>query len=138
LNPAVGGSTSVEEDAIMATTPFERYGGFANVRKIVSEFYDRILSSETLQPYFEGTDMRLLIDHQTKFISSMMGGPGAFSDDALRRAHTRLNVSRKDFVEMTEVLRETLEDFDLDEDDINAVCSEVVRREPLIVVNSDV
>ena len=128
--------TAVEETRTMTDTPFERYGGFANVRKIVSEFYDRVLSSESLQPYFEGIDMRILVDHQTKFISAVMGGPGAFSDDALRRAHMRLNISRDDFHEMTDILRETLEDFDLNEADVDLICSEVTKREPVIVANS--
>ena len=119
----------------MASTPFERCGGFSSVRKIVSEFYDRILSSEALQPYFDGTDMRILIDHQTKFIAAVMGGPAAFSDDALRRAHRRLNITRKDFHEMADILRETLEDFDLDEADVELVCSEVSKREPVIVTD---
>jgi len=121
----------------MAMTPFERYGGFANVRRIVSEFYDRVLASDTLQPYFAGIDMRILVDHQTKFIATVMGGPAAFSDDALKRAHQRLRITRDDFHEMTEILRETLEDFDLDESDVNDVCSEVLRREPVIVANDD-
>ena len=121
----------------MAMTPFERYGGFANVRRIVSEFYDRVLASDTLQPYFAGVDMRILVDHQTKFIATVMGGPAAFSDDALKRAHQRLRITRDDFHEMTEILRETLEDFDLDESDVNDVCSEVLRREPVIVASDD-
>jgi hemoglobin len=40
-------------------------GGFAKVRLLVSEFYDRVLDSDTLAPYFDGIDMRRLIDHQT-------------------------------------------------------------------------
>lgn len=120
----------------MSDTIFERYGGFSSVRKIVSEFYDRILASENLQPYFANIDMRILIDHQTKFIAAVMDGPASFSDDALRRAHMRLSISREDFREMADILRETLEDFDFDEADVDLICSEVTKREPIIVANS--
>jgi hemoglobin len=46
-------------------TIYEQTGGFAEVRKIVSAFYDKILDSPNLQNYFEDIDMHGLIDHQT-------------------------------------------------------------------------
>lgn len=121
----------------MAQTIFERCGGFASVRKIVSEFYDKLLDSDTLAPYFANTNMRTLIDHQTQFISMVMGGPGTMSDDVLRRVHAHLNISKQHFLEMTELLTETLEDFDLDDMDVRHVEEEILRREPLIVTRFD-
>ncbi|MDP6343448.1 MAG: group 1 truncated hemoglobin [Alphaproteobacteria bacterium] len=121
----------------MASSAFERAGGFAKVRRIISAFYDRVLDSEDLQKHFVDIDMRRLIDHQTKFIASVMGGPASFSDDALYRSHRSLNISRSEFNEVAAILRETLEDFDLDEADIDYVCGEVVKREPLIVSASE-
>ncbi len=118
----------------MAESPFERYGGFVVVRKIVSDFYDKVLESEQLQKHFENTEMRLLIDHQTKFIASVMGGPTAYSDDALRRVHRGLGITHDEFMESAMLLRETLEDYDLDEADINQVYEEFTRRESSIVM----
>ena len=117
----------------MAGTIFERYGGFATVRKVISAFYDKVLDAEDLQKYFANVDMRRLVDHQTKFIASVMGGPASFSDDVLRRVHAPLNITEDDFEEVAELLRETLEDFDLAPDDIEHVHQEFMRREPLIV-----
>ena len=117
----------------MATTVFERCGGFSSVRKVISAFYDKLLDSETLSGYFADVDVRRLIDHQTKFISSIMGGPGSFSDEALRRAHAKLDLSHAELVDMTELLRETLEDFDFEKDDIEHVCNEVMKRESFVV-----
>ncbi len=117
----------------MATTVFERCGGFASVRKVISAFYDKILDSTTLSGYFASVDMRRLIDHQTKFVSSIMGGPASFSDDAVRRAHAKLGLSHEDLLEMGGLLRETLEDFDFEKADIEHVCNEIMKREILIV-----
>jgi len=58
----------------MSTSLFEHYGGFAKISRVVSEFYDKMLESPNLASYFENTDMRRLVDHQTKFIASLMGG----------------------------------------------------------------
>ena len=117
----------------MATTVFERCGGFARERKVISALYDKILYSETLSGYFADVDVRRLVDHQTKFISSIMGGPASFSDDALRRAHAKLGLSHDELMEMAGLLRETLEDFDFEKADINHVCNEVMKRESLVV-----
>ncbi|HYD29893.1 MAG TPA: group 1 truncated hemoglobin [Azospirillaceae bacterium] len=117
----------------MPQSMFERYGGFAVVRKIVSEFYDRILDAPNLQGYFANVEMRLLIDHQTKFIAQMMGGPASYTNDTLQRVHAHLGIGHADFLEMADILRETLEDFDLQQADIDLVYREVMRREPYIV-----
>lgn len=121
----------------MSMTLFERCGGFAKLRAVVSNLYDRTLDSPSLQHHFTGIDMCVLIDHQTKFIASLMGGPAAFSDEALRRAHARLGISRDEFAEMVDLLRETLEDHDFAPADIDQVESEIRKRETCIVCPRD-
>ncbi len=114
-------------------TIFEKAGGFAKVSRIVSAFYDKVLESPVLAPYFEGTDMRRLIDHQTKFIAQAMGGPASYSDQELARVHARHDVTDEAFAEMVELLEEALEDFGLDDEDVETVCSAIVARKPHIV-----
>ena len=117
----------------MASTIFERCGGFATVRKVVSEFYDKVLESEQLSKYFVDVDMRKQIDHQTKFVASAMGGPAPFTDEHLERVHARLNISRSDFAELIELFQETLEDLDFEQADIERVAGELKNRERFIV-----
>jgi hemoglobin len=89
---------------------FERMGGFARVRLLVSEFYGKVMDSDRLRPYFAGVEMRRLVDHQTRFVASMMGGPSSFSDAMLERAHAHLGIPPRDFDEMVALFQETLED----------------------------
>lgn len=112
---------------------FDKYGGFAKVSRIVSAFYDKVLDSEVLAPYFANVDMRRLIDHQTKFIAQVMGGPASFSNQELKRVHQNLHVTDEAFAEMGMVMRETLEDFDLDDEDVEFIANEIVARKPYIV-----
>lgn len=118
----------------MATTIFERAGGFATVRRVISSFYERVLDSPNLARYFEHVEMRRLIDHQTKFISSVMGGPGSFTDEHLRRVHEQLGITHDEFLEAAGHLREALEEHDLESADVDAVYAAVLRREPVVVV----
>jgi len=117
----------------LAQTMFERYGGFAQVRRIVSAFYDRALDSPVLQGYFAGISMPRLIDHQTKFVASVMDGPASFTDEALERIHAPLGISHDEFLEMARLLRETLEDFGVARPDVEIVDRAIRTRETLIV-----
>lgn len=86
------------------------YGGFAKLSCVVSAFYDRLLESPEIEPYFAGVDMHRLIDHQTKFMVSLLGGPASFSNEQLQRAHQRLAIDNSAFEGMLTVLVETLQD----------------------------
>ena len=120
----------------MAQSIFERYGGFASVSKVVSAFYDKATESALLARYFENVDMRRLIDHQTKFVAFLMGGPASYSNEELERVHSRLNIDDREFDEMVALFKEALEDFDFDDSDIGAIQSELLKRKRFIVVRS--
>lgn len=109
----------------MRETMFERVGGFARVRLLVSDFYDKVLESERLGRYFETIDMRRLVDHQTKFLAAVMGGPASFSDAQLTRSHTHLGITDEEFDEMAELLEETLEDGGLADADVERLIAHV-------------
>jgi hemoglobin len=115
------------------STMFERYGGFAVVSRIVSAFYDKILDSPITSPYFENTDMKTQIDHQTKFISSLMGGPASYTNDMLERVHRPLKVTQEAFDEVAFLLKETFEDFDVEEVDINSIMNEIHNRARFVI-----
>lgn len=117
----------------MTETIFERYGGFVTLRKVVSAFYDRVLASELTGPYFVGVDMQRLVDHQTKFVAFITGGPASYSDETIERAHRPLEITGAAFAEIARILRETLEEFGLEEHDIESVCAEFLRRREVIV-----
>lgn len=112
----------------MSKSMFERYGGFASVSKIVMSFYDKVLDSDIIGHHFEDVEMSRQIDHQTKFIASVMGGPASYSDDALHRVHAQLGIDQEQFDEMTTLLEETLEDFDFDRRDIDEVMGHIRAR----------
>ncbi len=117
----------------MTKSTFERYGGFGSISKVFSSFYDKVLDSPELSKYFENIDMRRQIDHQTKFIASLMGGPASYSNQELERAHARFTITRAEFDEMMELLQETLEDFDLNDEDVNEVVQNFNNRVNFVV-----
>lgn len=116
-----------------AASIFQELGGFARVHLIVSGFYEKVLDSERLSRFFQDIDVPALIDHQTKFIAAMMGGPASFSDDHIARAHVRLGITGEDFDEMAVLFRETLEDYNVSEAHITRLCAHLTGMREHVV-----
>ncbi|MEM8862080.1 MAG: group 1 truncated hemoglobin [Chloroflexota bacterium] len=114
-------------------TLFDKYGGFSQVSKIVLSFYDTLLDNDEIGPFFDDVDMSRLVDHQTKFIASLLGGPASYSDKQLWKLHAHLDIKDKHFDELEIVLRETLIDHGVEAEDIEAVVAEFAKRRELIV-----
>jgi hemoglobin len=117
----------------MARSIFDRYGGFAAVSRIVMSFYDKMLSSPLTKQYFTGINMARLIDHQTKFIASMLGGPASYTNEHLERVHADLGITASAFTEAADMLTETLEDHGFDDADVQEVEREFNSRKNFIV-----
>ncbi|MFK7755105.1 MAG: group 1 truncated hemoglobin [Sedimentitalea sp.] len=112
---------------------FEKYGGFSALRAVIMAFYDRVLDSDVIGHFFEDVDLARLIDHQTKFFTTVLGGPATFVDERLARAHAHLNVTHDQFDEVTHLLRETLIDAGFAPEDTQTTLDAVERRRSLIV-----
>jgi hemoglobin len=114
-------------------TMFERYGGLPFVTRFVLGFYDRVLASAELAPLFAGTDMQRLVEHQAKFISSVMGGPASYSNATIREAHSHLDIDDRAFDEMIGLLRAMLEDCKVAEADLEAIMADLNAHRTHIV-----
>ena len=112
---------------------FERYGGFANISKVVMAFYDKALDSDIIGDYFEDVDIKALIDHQTKFIAQVMGGPADYTNEALQSIHAKHSIDQAAFNEMAMLLEETLEDFDIAPNDIKIIMEDILSRSAYII-----
>lgn len=117
----------------MRQTIFERCGGFAAVSKVVMRFYDKILDSPATSPYFVNVDMKRLIDHQTKFFAALMGGPASYTNEHLERVHAHHGITESAFMEAMLLMRDTLEEFDFTDEDIQQVQDEMMSRKNYIV-----
>lgn len=65
--------------------------------------------------------MERIIDHQTKFIAHVLGGPTEYSGRELAVAHSLLKITGSAFDEVAEILQETLEDAGMEAEDVSKV-----------------
>ena len=112
---------------------FQKYGGFARVSRVVMTFYDKVLDSEQIGEFFDDIDMGRLVDHQTKFIASMLGGPASYTNERLQQLHAHIGISDSDFDEMAKLLGEALDEHGFEPMDCKAVLQDIEARRRFIV-----
>ncbi|MGC9369667.1 MAG: group I truncated hemoglobin [Paracoccaceae bacterium] len=117
----------------MEKSLFEKYGGFSAVSRIVLDLYDRLLDDDDVGPFFDDVEMSRIVDHQTKFVSSLMGGPASYTDDQIAKMHAHLAIKSVHFDRMKEILQETLTDHGLDPTDAAAVAGAFEARRKLVL-----
>ena len=117
----------------MAGTTFEKYGGFKTVSRVVMTFYDLVLDNDDVGHHFDNIDMARLMDHQTKFVSGIMGGPAAISDERLQAAHRHIDVTNAEFDVIVALMGEALSEHGMDPQDIRDVARIMESKRSLIV-----
>ncbi|MEM7599012.1 MAG: group 1 truncated hemoglobin [Pseudomonadota bacterium] len=114
-------------------TLFEKYGGFPTVNQVVLTLYDRLLKDGDVGPFFDDVDLPSIIDHQTKFVSSLLGGPASFTDEQLRIAHQHMTITNHHFDRLKEVVHEVLSEFSVDPGDIDVIVDQFEARRAIMV-----
>jgi hemoglobin len=121
---------------VIPLTIFERCGGFRTVRQIVDRFFDRAIDSRVVSPYFVHINwwvMNRLVNRQTKFIASLMGGPDSYSNDQIRHYYSTKGMPEPVFLAALELLGEILEEFGFEKTDVQTIRGELMNRKDLIV-----
>jgi hemoglobin len=99
---------------------YDKYGGQTSIKQVVENFYKRLQKSPTLQPFFVGIDVKALINFQVEYFSQQMGGPQV--DLSKYGEHLpRLPIKDENFMEVAELLEETLIEFKIESEDIESI-----------------
>jgi hemoglobin len=126
-NSRPGGGVTMEH------TLFEKYGGFAAISRVVLDLYERLLDDDEVGPFFDNVDMARIVDHQTKFVASLLGGPAHYSDDQIRRMHNHLDIGDLQFDRLKQLLAECLQEHGFAHADVKLVIDAFEARRNLVV-----
>ncbi len=118
---------------IVSETLYERLGGQDSIEAVVDRFYERLVADERVAHYFDDVDMQKQRAHQAQFISAVANGPVDYSGADMETAHEDLGITKADFDVIVTHLEGTLEEFDVNETDQEAVLAAVAEYEDDIV-----
>ncbi|WP_404332647.1 group 1 truncated hemoglobin [Mesobacillus maritimus] len=110
----------------MEQSLYEKVGGSEAIEKVVDYFYhELVLKDETVNQFFEETDMDKQIRHQAKFISFALGGPNQYSGKSMAKAHEGMNLQPEHFNAIVKHLHDALAHFGVSESDIDTALTKV-------------
>ncbi len=115
---------------------YDKYGGFATINSIVTDFYDNLLENNDVAHFFENVSLERLIDHQTKFLCQVLGGPSEYTGKELSAAHQNMNISDADFGTVATILKQTLEDAGVEPEDLDTIIGIVASTKDQIVTKA--
>lgn len=116
---------------------YERLGGREGIGAVVDDFYDRLLADEELGPFFEDADMDLLRRTQTDFLCEAAGGPETYDAAPVREAHLHVPFTPEHVERALDLLRASLDEFDVPDDDADAVVEAVAAFEAELLARPD-
>jgi len=102
-------------------TLYDKYGGFDTFSAVVGNFYQKILDSEELAPYFETVNIEKLMSHQTQFIATALGGPKKYTNVDLKSVHDPYKITIPHFNEVVELLEESMDEASVEAADIATI-----------------
>ncbi len=105
---------------------YQKYGGFPVISSIVHNFYQKVREEETLDKYFSKVQWEVLMDHQTKFLCKVLGGPDNYTGRSLAASHQKLNITKEDFLLVGSLLQEALEEAGVEPADVATVMGVVL------------
>jgi hemoglobin len=107
------------------TTPkatlYERLGGEQGIKRLIEQFYVRVLADPQLAPFFANSAIEKLLLMQREFIGAALDGPQTYSGLALSWAHARRGITGEHFNRYTQNLLTTLEEDGVAPDDVRDV-----------------
>ena len=74
----------------MSDSLYEKLGGQAAVSTAVNIFYRKVLQDETINHFFETTDMQKQMVKQKSFLTMAFGGPNSYTGEDMRKGHAHL------------------------------------------------
>lgn len=115
-------------------TLYHRLGGEEQISNVVDEFYERVLADDSVAHFFENVDMAAQRAHQTQFLSAVAGGPVEYDGEDMREAHEGMGIEPQHFAAIATHLEAALREFDVPDESIDEIMSEVAGLEDNVVL----
>lgn len=115
-----------------ATSLYEKLGGKESIGSIVDSFYVKVLADDTVNQFFEHTDMEKQRRHQTAFISAALGGP-QYTGRSMEKAHEGMNLQEAHWDAILKHLSDSLREKGVSEEDIGAIAENLMPLKPHVL-----
>jgi hemoglobin len=132
----LSGEDAGAQEPSTGKTLYERLGGYDAISAVVEAFADKLFTDPKVKQFFRGmsTDTKESFKQKNKnLLSAVTGGPAKVISRPPKTAHAGLNITQGDFKVVVGHLKETLEKFNVPEQETKELWAIVEKLKPEIV-----
>ncbi len=127
---------AVVVEEVQPKSLYERLGGYDAVSAVIDDFFKRMIPDKQLGRFFLGlsTDSKTKVQqHTVDFVCKATGGPCAYTGRDMKTVHTGLNITESDWDLSAKYLTQTLDKFQVPDQEKTEVLNLVTSLKPAIV-----
>jgi hemoglobin len=88
---------------------YRAWGGQAGIRAVMEDFVPRLMADPRTAPFFKKANRDNLVNRLTEQLCQEAGGPCVYGGVPMKLAHEELEIGRRDFNALVEVLQQSME-----------------------------
>ena len=115
---------------------FDQLGGEPRLKEIIDTFIDRVFADRMIGFFFRKADKRRIKEMEYQLAASFLGADIQYRGRALEKAHAKHPIMGGHFARRRQILKETLEFYQIAEDIKNAWLKHADDLRPLITGQS--
>ena len=116
----------------MAPTLYDQLGGEEKLRRIIDAFIDRVFDDRMIGFFFRNADKKRIKEMEFQLTARFLGADVEYQGRALDEVHAKHPIMGGQFMRRREILRGTLEDYDVPKEIRDAWLSHTESLRPLI------
>ncbi|MFQ5852812.1 MAG: group 1 truncated hemoglobin [Candidatus Binatia bacterium] len=121
----------------MSETLYQRVGGEGGLRQIIDTFIDRVFNDRMIGFFFRLADRERIKEMEFQLTARFLGADVEYQGRPLDEVHIRFPIMGGQFARRLQILRETLEYYQVPEDVWEAWLSHTESLRPLITRDAD-
>ena len=88
---------------------YRAWGGKDGIRAVMEDFVARLQADARTAPFFKESNRRHLVAQLTDQLCQEAGGPCVYEGVPMRQAHAELEIGRRDFNALVELLQQSMD-----------------------------
>jgi hemoglobin len=88
---------------------YRAFGEKAGIQSLVENFYDRLKIDARTAPFFKDTNRAHVVEQLTEQLCQLSGGPCVYKGAPMDKVHRDLEIGKRDFNALVEVLQDSMD-----------------------------
>lgn len=88
---------------------YQAWGGKAGIRAVMEDFVPRLVADPRTAPFFKSANRENLVNRLSEQLCQEAGGPCVYGGVPMKLAHEEMDIGRRDFNALVEILQQAMD-----------------------------